>query len=153
MKKGKPRAISLTKRAYEAARRRHEKRIATEPLAIAVRYTPARDSVIVDINNGSSIVIPRRLMQGLQNATLAQLRDAYVMDGGTYVSFEDVDAQFTVLGLLSGVFGSPRWMAELGRQGGSVRSPAKATAARINGAKGGRPRKRAKKARSTKRAA
>jgi hypothetical protein len=34
-------------------------------------------------------------------------------------------------------------MRELGRAGGSARSEAKARAARLNGAKGGRPRARA----------
>jgi hypothetical protein len=33
-------------------------------------------------------------------------------------------------------------MAHLGQRGGRARSPAKANAARLNGAKGGRPKKR-----------
>lgn len=36
---------------------------------------------------------------------------------------------------------SPEWMAAIGRIGGLSRSPAKSQAARLNGAKGGRPRK------------
>jgi general stress protein YciG len=36
---------------------------------------------------------------------------------------------------------SREWMAEIGRRGGQVTSPAKALAARLNGQKGGRPRK------------
>ncbi|MDP4300991.1 hypothetical protein [Leptothrix discophora] len=36
---------------------------------------------------------------------------------------------------------SREWMAEIGRRGGLVTSPAKAVAARLNGMKGGRPRK------------
>jgi hypothetical protein len=36
---------------------------------------------------------------------------------------------------------SPEWMAAIGRIGGLSRSPAKSRAARLNGAKGGRPRK------------
>jgi len=38
-----------------------------------------------------------------------------------------------------------RIFSELGRKGGRVSSPAKAEAARKNGAKGGRPRKEAPK--------
>ncbi|MGO9774133.1 MAG: hypothetical protein ACLPSW_32170 [Roseiarcus sp.] len=46
--------------------------------------------------------------------------------------------------LLQGVFGSPGWMAGLlGKSGGLARTPAKVAAARENGRKGGRPRKRA----------
>ncbi len=45
---------------------------------------------------------------------------------------------------LAGRLGSKRWMSELGRKGGRATSAAKSEAARINGQKGGRPRKSAK---------
>ena len=44
----------------------------------------------------------------------------------------------SIPGLLAGVFGTRAHMA---RQAGRATSPAKASAARRNGAKGGRPRK------------
>jgi hypothetical protein len=44
--------------------------------------------------------------------------------------------------VLGGVVGTRRWMSEIGRRGGMVRSAAKARAARMNGRKGGRPRKK-----------
>ena len=47
-----------------------------------------------------------------------------------------------VPGLVAGLFGTRRWMAEIGRRGGKRRTKAKALAARANGAKGGRPRRR-----------
>jgi len=44
--------------------------------------------------------------------------------------------------LVSGIFGTRAWMTrELARAAGRTKSPAKAAAARSNGAKGGRPRK------------
>jgi hypothetical protein len=44
--------------------------------------------------------------------------------------------------LVSGLFGTRAWMTrELARVAGQSVSPAKAAAARTNGAKGGRPRK------------
>ena len=52
--------------------------------------------------------------------------------------WEKLDADFTVPGLLAGIFGTKRYMAQLA---GRSTSAAKATAARVNGAKGGRPRK------------
>ncbi len=52
------------------------------------------------------------------------------------------DVDLYVPALLSGVFGTRAWMAsELARMAGRTQSPAKAAAARANGAKGGRPRK------------
>ena len=53
------------------------------------------------------------------------------------------DADVYVPGLMAGALGSRTWMArQLGAQGGRASTPAKAAAARANGAKGGRPRKR-----------
>ena len=58
--------------------------------------------------------------------------------------FPAVDADVWLPGLLAGHFGSKNWMAaRMGKAGGKVRSPAKTAACRANGAKGGRPRKRA----------
>jgi hypothetical protein len=45
------------------------------------------------------------------------------------------------MSLLHGVYGGKKWMSELARRAGAATSEAKARAARINGAKGGRPRK------------
>jgi hypothetical protein len=45
------------------------------------------------------------------------------------------------MSLLHGVYGGRKWMSELARQAGAATSESKANAARINGKKGGRPRK------------
>ncbi len=63
---------------------------------------------------------------------------------GLGLHFEKLDADLWIPSLLEGVFGSRKWMAaRLGAQGGKARSLAKRTAARANGALGGRPRKSA----------
>lgn len=65
------------------------------------------------------------------------------VEGNGYgLHWESLDADLTVPGLLAGIFGSTAWMRELGRRGGSAASEAKARAARENGRKGGRPRKK-----------
>lgn len=125
----------------EAAYLSYEERLRTEPLAIDVRYDGVGDTIIIEMNNGAALVIPRRLMQGLQDATPEQLRRGAIWASGTCLEWDDVDAQFEVIALLQGVYGGRRWMSELARQAGSKTSPAKTAAARRNGAKGGRPRK------------
>jgi hypothetical protein len=130
-----------TEAEIEAAYRRREERLRTEPLAIDVRYDGVGDTIIIEMNNGAALVIPRRLMQGLSEATPKQLRRGTIWGSGTCLEWRDVDAQFEVVGLLAGCFGGRRWMSELARQAGSKTSPAKTAAARRNGAKGGRPRK------------
>jgi|SRR5579862_1280931 len=131
-----------TNAAIDAAFRRRDRRLAVEPLAASVRYVPSRNSVVVEMNNGAALIIPRRLLQGLNDASPSQLRNACVSGRGTSVSWPDLDADFTIVSLLHGVYGGKQWMSELARHAGEVKSEAKAKAARINGAKGGRPRKR-----------
>jgi hypothetical protein len=58
--------------------------------------------------------------------------------------FEGLDLDLSVPGLFSHLFARPEWLAELGRVGGRKTSAAKATAARKNGRKGGRPPIRSK---------
>lgn len=59
---------------------------------------------------------------------------------GYALRWETLDVDFTVPGLLAGIIGTKKYMASLA---GRATSPAKAAAARANGAKGGRPRKAA----------
>ena len=130
----------LTNAEIDAAFRRRDRRLATEPLAISVRYLPTRNRVIVEMNNGASLAIPRQLLQGLDDASPSQLRNACVSGRGTAVSWPDLDADFTIVSLLHGIYGGRKWMSELARHAGAATTEAKARAARINGAKGGRPR-------------
>ena len=139
-------SVDVSDAEIEAAYRRQERRLAMGPLAVAVRYDRTSDTVVVDMNNGARLVIPQRLMQGLRHATPDQLRDGIVTGQGTTLTWPVLDADFTVMSLLRGVYGGPRWMSELARLAGSTKSPAKAAAARANGRKGGRPRKSGQRA-------
>ena len=134
--------IDVSDAEIEAAYRRHEERLATEPLAVSVRYDPRRDAIVVRMNNEAQLTIPRRLLQGLRDATPDELRSGEIAESGTALTWPALDADFTVLSLLSGVYGGRRWMSELARHAGSTTSAAKAAAARLNGRKGGRPRKK-----------
>ena len=138
----------LTDVEIDAAFRRRDRRLATEPLAISVRYIPTRNSVVAEMNNGASLVIPKQLLQGLSDASPSQLRNAIVSGRGTTLSWPDLDADFTIMSLLHGVYGGKKWTSELARRAGAATSEAKARAARINGAKGGRPRKAAGRTRA-----
>jgi len=134
--------IVVSDAEIEAAYRRREEELATQPLAVRVRYDRVRDTVVVKMNNEAQLIIPRRLLQGLQNATADELKGGEVADQGTALTWPELDADFTVMSLLRGVYGGRKWMSELARQAGATTSPAKAAAARRNGRKGGRPRKK-----------
>jgi hypothetical protein len=76
----------------------------------------------------------------LAQARDAELADIEILGSGHGLHWPALDADFTVPGLLMGVFGTRAWMAsELARRAGQAKSPAKAAAARANGRKGGRP--------------
>jgi hypothetical protein len=100
------------------------------------------DLLILKLNDGSRRAIPREDLQGLQSATKDQIARVEILGGGTGLHWPDLDADFYVPGLLRGIYGTKKWMAEIGSRGGAVRSTAKKRAARVNGLRGGRPRRK-----------
>jgi hypothetical protein len=111
------------------------------PCAKAVKYNIKRDLIEIYLTNGSIFSFPPHLAQGLGEATPEQLNNVWIDAAGLSIHWDSLDADFSVLGLIQGVFGSKSWMAELGRKGGQSSSVAKCQAARENGKKGGRPKK------------
>jgi hypothetical protein len=126
-----------------AARRRARRAKAIEPRARSARYDRVRRLVVVELTNGAIFGFPARLAQGLRGASADRLAEVEVSPSGEALHWERLDADLRVAALLQGIFGTGAWLRELGGIGGRVRSEAKAQAARLNGAKGGRPRKRA----------
>jgi Protein of unknown function (DUF2442) len=124
----------------DAALERGRKRLETEPRAVAVRYDVSSCRVIVDLTNGCSFSFPPRVVEGLGDAKDEELAEVEVLGAGFGLSWESRDVQVSLGGLMTGIFGTKAYMA---RRAGAVTSPAKAAAARANGAKGGRPRKNA----------
>lgn len=110
--------------------------------ARSARYERETGRVVVELGKGCTFAFPTQLAQGLRGADPELLEQVEIAPPGTGLHWEELDVDLSIPGLLQGVFGTREWMRELGRAGGSVRSEAKARAARINGRKGGRPRKR-----------
>ena len=124
---------------------RKQTRIAdeTEPRAKNARYNRRTGRIEIELKDGCLFAFPTEIAQGLRGASPEQLAAVEVEGNGYALHWEELDADFTVAGLVAGRFGTKRWMSELGRRGGSARSEAKARASRENGKKGGRPRKSA----------
>ena len=112
----------------------------SEPRAARARYDRRLGCVVIALTNGCSFAFPARLAQGLEQASDEDLAAVEILGAGYGLHWEKLDVDLSVPGLLAGLFGTKSYMA---RQAGRVRSPAKAAAARTNGAKGGRPRKSA----------
>ena len=109
-----------------------------EPRAATAHYDRGLDRVVVELTNGCTFAFPPRLAQGLEAATADQLAQVEVLGAGGGLHWEALDTDLSVPGLLAGLFGTKAYMA---RHAGRATSPAKAAAARANGAKGGRPRR------------
>lgn len=121
---------------------RERARIAREtgPRAKSVRYSRATRRISVTLTNDAAFSFPTKIVPGLGNASHSELAKVNVSPSGEGLMWSELDADVSVSGLLEAVIGQGPWMRLLGRSGGISRSPAKAQAARANGAKGGRPR-------------
>jgi hypothetical protein len=128
----------LSDRQIDAAVDRGRIARLTEPRAASARYDRSAGHLVVELTNGCVFAFPPRLAHGLENATDDQLAQVEILGAGHGLHWEELDADLSVPGLLAGLFGTEAYMA---RRAGQATSPAKAAAARANGAKGGRPRR------------
>jgi hypothetical protein len=134
--------VELTQENYEAAVERGRIAEATEPRAKSASYDAKSGRIIVELKNGSTFAFPVALVQFLKDASDEELAEVEVLGRGYGLHWQTLDVDFSVPGLMAGIFGTRKYMAQLA---GRAKSPKKAAAARANGKKGGRPRKAAVK--------
>ena len=127
---------------FEAARARGKARVEDPSAVVDAHYDRAADAVQLLFRGGGSMTIPRRFIPGLERRRAPALESVSVSPAGDALLWPSLDADVFVPGLVERAFGHKLFAAAAGRRGGRRRSKAKAAAARLNGAKGGRPRKR-----------
>ena len=132
--------VRVSGEKIDAAIKRAKQFEAQDPRVIQASYDAKEDLVSLHFADGVRLAIPRKQMQGLENATRPQLSKIEIVGHGTGLHWPLLDVDHYVRGLLDHRFGTKRWMKQVGRLGGLVRSKAKSEAARTNGLKGGRPR-------------
>ena len=128
---------------FEAARALGQARVEDPSAVVDARYDRGADAVRLVFRSGGSMTIPRRLIPGLEDQPASALESVSVSPAGDALLWPSVDADVYVPGLVERAFGHRLFASASGRRGGRRKSKAKAAAARLNGAKGGRPRKRA----------
>ena len=110
------------------------------PRAVTAAYNRKTKTISVEMNNGASFSFPPHLAQFLEDGKPTQWADVQVSPMGTGLHWPQLDADLSIQGLLEGLFGSHAWRKTHAARAGGVTSEAKAMAARLNGAKGGRPK-------------
>jgi hypothetical protein len=108
----------------------------TEPRAVSVTYEPKRALILVTLRGGYAFGFLPESVEGLQNATPKQLGAVRLSPSGDGLRWDDLDVDVSLTGLLSRALNLREWAPRIM---GQVRSEAKASAARRNGLKGGRP--------------
>ena len=130
---------AISKSRLERARAKAGEVIKHGPVAVAARYRAGM--ILVELSSGVEVRFPIRLAQGLEHGSPKELSDIQIESRGLGLHWPKLDVDLYVPSLLQGVLGTRKWMAEIGKMGGSVCSPAKAKASAENGKLGGRPRK------------
>ncbi|MCQ1850620.1 DUF2442 domain-containing protein [Neorhizobium galegae] len=131
--------VEITDSELTQAKRRWDTERAQRPVPVSVRFDAPSGRIVVEFANGAAFMVPARSLEGLTEAEDEQLAEVALL-GETGLHWESLDVDYSISGLMSGVFGSRAFM-EAQRRGGQSKSPAKIAASRANGAKGGRPRK------------
>lgn len=101
---------------FRKAKQRGRESLRRQPIAVAVRYDHRTRRVVLTLSNRTELAVPVGLLQGLQSASPAQLKVVVVMPAGTAIEWPQLDQQFSVSGLLAGIFGGKSWMRQLDRE-------------------------------------
>ena len=122
------------------AKVRGEAMLADSLQAVSAKYDLKKNLIVVHLTNGANFSFPPHLAQGLKGAKDADLKIIQLSPQGTGLHWPILNVDLSVTGLLSGVFGSRNWTSQQAAKAGRAKTEAKAVAARLNGAKGGRPK-------------
>jgi hypothetical protein len=132
---------SLSDREIRAQIPAARRRGAQLPRAVGARYERTTRVLVITMGNRAALVLPVNLLPGLRGASDAELADIRLDPAGWGVGWERLDVDYSVAGLAELVIGRSAMLRGAAAAAGSVRTPAKARASRLNGRKGGRPRK------------
>jgi hypothetical protein len=86
-------------------------------LARTVQYVSLLKIIIIGLNNGRRIALPIEKVPTLSKATQKVLQNCELLGRGTAINFPDIDVALPIDGIIKGVYGKRRWIAELGQKG------------------------------------
>jgi hypothetical protein len=109
-----------------------------EPRATAIRYDSQAGLLVVELRSGFVFGFPPERVPGLANASAAELGKVRLSPSGDGMHWDDHGVDASLTGLVGDALNLREWAP---RFMGQVRSEAKARASRLNGLKGGRPKR------------
>ena len=80
---------------------------------VKATYSSRPDVFLLQMENGATHSIPRKLLQGLSEAEPSTLKKIELLGHGTGLYWPALDVAHYVLGILQGVYGSEKWMKAL----------------------------------------
>jgi len=131
----------ISQAAYEAGLASGRGRLAHATVAEAVRYDAASDRIAIAFPD-CEVVIPRGRIEEFAGCDARAMSEIRLSAVGDALAVGSRDVHVDIDGLLADLLPRSVVAKAIAKRGGRSRSPAKSTAARENGAKGGRPRKR-----------
>ena len=129
--------VGFDKRGIAKARRRGKKGQVND--AIMISFLPTTNQIHLELRNNTEVRIPVQAIVGLREVSKRDLSRMKLSKIGDAIELPEYDLHVSVSGVVrKAIFGE-----DLYAKAGRVKSKAKALAARANGRKGGRPKRRA----------
>lgn len=98
---------------YDNAARRGRRELAVEPRARNAYYDCSSRQIVVELRNKTTFAFPCELAQGLAGAREKDLETIEITPSGTGLHWPALDVDFSLSGLMRGVFGTESWMRRL----------------------------------------
>lgn len=78
------------------------------PYATAVRYAPSRDEIVLGLDTGVTLTVPRAAISELRLLPKAQLKQLELMGDGDAIALHGADVHISVRGLVGNLIGLDR---------------------------------------------
>lgn len=117
-------AVITTDAQIDAAIRQARSFSKYDQRVVRAVYSPRTDRFSLRMQNGVTHSVPRKLLQGLSEATPAELSRIELLGHGTGLYWPALDVAHSVSGLLGGIYGSAKWMRRLQDEDESKAIPA-----------------------------
>jgi hypothetical protein len=107
----------LDNQGFDAATQLGRRLLETEPHAKSAKYDRKSGRLILELTNECTFAVPVHFLQGLENATPAQIEALEISGDGYGLHWNELDTDLSVSGLLAGIFGTKAHMSRLTEQG------------------------------------